>query len=78
MYPAEKNNRVDRLVQERWHIEERLTVLKAAARKLLRAHASLHRITELAIQLRAALRIKDELDRQLAESHRHIQFVYSL
>lgn len=78
MYPAEKNDRIHRLVRERWNIEETLTALKTAARQLLRARASLYRISELAIQLRAALRIKDELDRQLAESHCTVQFVYPL
>lgn len=78
MYPSPKSNRIDRLVRERWHIEVRLTVLKAAARQLLHARASLDRISELAIRLRAALRTKDELDRQLAESHCIVQFVYPL
>lgn len=78
MYPAEKTDRIHRLVRERWNIEERVTVLKAVARHLLRAHAGLDRINELAIRLRAALRIKDELDRQLAESHCTVQFVYPL
>lgn len=78
MYPGEKSDRVQRLVRERWNIEETLTVLKTAARQLLRAHASLDRISEVAIQLRAALRIKDELDRQLAKSHCTVQFVYPL
>jgi hypothetical protein len=78
VYPAEKNDRIHRLVRERWNIEETLTALKTAARQLLRARASLYRISELAIQLRAALRIKDELDRQLAESHCTVQFVYPL
>lgn len=78
MHGAQKSNRVERLVRERWNIEETLTALKTAARQLLRARASLDRISELAIQLRAASRIKDELDRQLAKSHCTVQFVYPL
>jgi hypothetical protein len=79
MDPAEKHrSRVDCLVLERWTIEESLTTLRAASRKLLRAHASLDRIRAMALALRAALKIKAELDRQLTESHCTIQFVYPL
>ena len=79
MSPAEKHgSRVDRLVRERWIVEETLTHLKAAARKLLRAHASLDRLRATALALRATLRIKDELEKQLAESHCTVQFVYPL
>ena len=79
MNPAEKyGTRVDCLVRERWIVEETLTHLKAAARKLLRAHASLDRIRATALALRATLKIKDELETQLAESHCTVQFVYPL
>ena len=78
MHPAERTDRIDRLVRERWNVEETLTALKTAARQLLCARASRYRISELTIQLRAALKIKDELDRQLAESHCTVQFVYPL
>jgi hypothetical protein len=79
MNPAEKHGtRVDCLVRERWIVEETLTHLKAAARKLLRAHASLDRIRTAALALRATLKIKDELEKQLAESHCTVQFVYPL
>jgi hypothetical protein len=79
MNPAEKHgSRVDRLVRERWIVEETLTHLKAAARKLLRARASLDRIRATVLALRATLKIKDELEKQLAESHCTVQFVYPL
>ncbi len=79
MNPAERHDRrVDCLVRERWVVEETLTHLKGAARKLLRAHASLDRIRTTALALRAALKIKDELEKQLAESHCTVQFVYPL
>jgi hypothetical protein len=79
MNPAEKHgSRVDRLVRERWIVEETLTHLKAAARKMLRAHASLDRIRATALALRATLKIKGELEKQLTESHCTVQFVYPL
>jgi hypothetical protein len=79
MKPAGKNDsRVDWLVRERWIVEESLTALRAAARRLLRAHASLDRVRAIALALRTALKTKDELERQLAESHCTVQFVYPL
>ncbi len=87
MNPAERSssrpssrpfNRTDCLVRERWNVEESLTTLKAAARKLLRTHAGLDRIRAIALALRTNLEIKVELDKQLAESHCTVQFVYSL
>jgi hypothetical protein len=79
MNSAEKHgSRVDRLVRERWIVEETLTHLKAAARKMLRAHASLDRIRATALALRATLKIKGELEKQLTESHCTVQFVYPL
>jgi hypothetical protein len=79
MNPAEKHgSRVDRLVRQRWIVEETLTHLKAAARKLLRARASLDRMRATVLALRATLKIKDELEKQLAESHCTVQFVYPL
>jgi chaperonin cofactor prefoldin len=39
MNQIENNKRIDRLVRERWMVEERLTTLKAAVRQLLRDHA---------------------------------------
>lgn len=38
MNPIESNDRIDRLVRERWTVEERVTGLKAAVRQLLREH----------------------------------------
>lgn len=79
MNPAEKNSRrIDWLVRERWTVEETLTTLKAAARQLLRARASLDRIRAVTIELRTTLKLKDELERQLTESHCTVQFVYPL
>jgi hypothetical protein len=79
MNPAEKRgNRVDWLVRERWIVEESLTALRAAARKSLRAHASLDRIRNIALALRTTLKVRDELEKQLAESHCTVQFVYPL
>ena len=79
MNPADKNSsRIDCLVRERWIVEESLTTLRAAARKLLRAHAGLDRIRAIALALRAALQVKNELERQLTDSHCTIQFVYPL
>jgi hypothetical protein len=77
MNPAgQHSSRVDCLVRERWTVEETLTTLRAAARKLLRAHAGLDRIRAIALALRTELKIKDELEKQLAESHCTVQFVY--
>jgi hypothetical protein len=79
MNPTENySTRVDWLVRERWTVEETLTSLRAAARKLLRAHASLDRIRAIALSLRTALKIKDELEKQLAQSHCTVEFVYPL
>jgi hypothetical protein len=83
MNPAQKNSsrpvsKIDCLVRERWNVEESLTTLKAAARKLVRAHTGLDRIRAIALALRTNLKIKFELDKQLAESHCTVQFVYPL
>ena len=73
-----EESRIDRLVRERWAVEETLTVLKAAVRQLLREHASFDRMRMIARQLRVAIKIKTELEKQLAESHCTVQFVYPL
>lgn len=79
MSPSEKNSsRIDWLVRERWTVEESLTTLRAAARKLLRAHGGLDRVRAIALALRKALKIKDELEMHLAESHCTVEFVYPL
>jgi hypothetical protein len=78
MNQIEKNNRIDRLVRERWAVEETLTTLKAAVRQLLHDRASFERMRVIASQLRVALKIKGELEKQLAESHCTVQFVYPL
>ena len=78
MNQIETNNRVDRLVRERWIVEETLTTLKAAVRQLLRDHAGFDRMRVVARQLHTAIKIKGELDKQLAESHCTVQFVYPL
>jgi hypothetical protein len=79
MNPAATNSsRVDWLVRERWIVEESLTALRARARRLLRAHAGLDRIRAIALDLRTALKIKKELERQLAESHCTVQLIYPL
>jgi hypothetical protein len=83
MNPAQKNSsrpvsKIDCLVRERWNVEESLTTLKAVARKLVRTHAGLDRIRAIALALRANLKIKDELEKQLAQSHCTVQFVYPL
>jgi hypothetical protein len=83
MNPAQKNSsrpfsRLDCLVRERWNVEESLTTLKAAARKLVRTHAGLDRLRAIALALRTNLKIKNELEKQLAESHCTVQFVYPL
>jgi hypothetical protein len=75
---ARRGSRVDWLVRERWTAEESLTTLRAAARKLLRAHASLDRIRTIALALRTTLKVRDELEKQLAECHCSVQFVYPL
>jgi hypothetical protein len=75
----EIQSRIDRLVRERWSVEETLTTLKATARQLLRHHGSFdRRMRVIARQLRAAIKIKTELEKQLAESHCTVQFVYPL
>lgn len=78
MNQIENNNRIDRLVRERWTVEETLTDLKATVRQLLREHASFDRMRVIARQLRVAIKIKAELEKQLAESHCTVQFVYPL
>jgi hypothetical protein len=78
MNQIQNNNRIDRLVRERWIVEETLTVLKAAVRQLLRDHSSFDRMRVISGQLRAAIKIKRELEKQLAESHCTVQFVYPL
>lgn len=78
MNQLENNKRIDRLVRERWMVEERLTTLKAAVRKLLRGHAGFERIRVIARELRAAIKIKHELEKQLAESRCTVQFIYPL
>ena len=78
MNQIENKDRIDRLVRERWSVEETLTTLRAAVRQLLRDHASFDRIRVIARQLRAAIKIKTELEKQLAESHCTVQFVYPL
>jgi hypothetical protein len=80
MNPAEERSasRVDWLVRERWTVEESLTILMASARKLLRTHAGLDRVRAVALALRTNLKIKDELEKRLAESHCTVQFVYPL
>ena len=78
MNQIESDDRIDRLVRERWTVEERVTGLKAAVRQLLREHAGFDRMRVIARQLRAAIKIKGELERQLAESHCTVQFVYPL
>jgi len=87
MNPAQKNSsrpisrpisKLDCLVRERWNVEESLTTLKAVARKLVRTHAGLDRIRAIALALRANLKIKDELEKQLTQSHCTVQFVYPL
>jgi hypothetical protein len=78
MNQIEKNSRIDRLVRERWSVEETLTILKAAVRQLLREHASFDRMRIIARQLQLAIRIKAELEKKLAESHCTVQFVYPL
>lgn len=76
MNAAEKHgSRVDLLVRERWVVEEALAHLRIAARKSLRAHDSPDRIRAIALTLRATLKIKDELEKQLAESHCTVQVV---
>lgn len=79
MHPVEKrSSRVDWLVRERWIAEESLTALRATARQLLRARASLDRIRAIALALRATLKIKEELEAGLAECHCTVEFVYPL
>ncbi len=79
MNAAEQHSsRVDLLVRERWIVEESLNTLKAAARKSLRSHASLDRIRGIVLALRAALKMKHELERQLVESHCTVEFIYPL
>jgi len=76
--PSRPSSRLDCLVRERWNVEESLTTLKAAARKLVRTHAGLDRIRAVALALRTNLKIKDELEKQLAQSHCTVQFMHPL
>lgn len=78
MNHIEENNRIDRLVRERWTVEETLTTLKATVRQLLREHASFDRMCVIGRQLQVAIKIKSELEKQLEESHCTVQFVYPL
>ena len=78
MNQIEENNRIDRLVRERWTVEETLTTLKAAVRQLLRERVSFDRMRIIARQLQVAIKIKVDLEKQLAESHCTVQFVYPL
>lgn len=78
MSQIQNNSRIDRLVRERWNVEETLTTLKAAVRQLLRDHASFERMREIGRQLRTTVQTKNELDKQLAECNRTIRFVYPL
>ncbi len=83
MNPAQKKSsrpisRLDCLVRERWNVEESLTTLKAVARKLVRTHSGLDRIRAVALALRTNLKIKEELEKQLAQSRCTVQFVYPL
>lgn len=78
MNQIENNKRIDRLVRERWMVEERLTKLKAAVRQLLRDHAGFDRIRVIARELRSAIKIKHELEKQLTESRCTVQFIYPL
>jgi hypothetical protein len=78
MNQIQNSDRIDRLVRERWKVEETLTTLKAAVRRLLRDHSSFEHMSVIGRQLRAAIKIKRELERQLADSHCTVQFVYPL
>ena len=78
MNQIQDNDRIDWLVRERWSVEETLTTLKAAVRQLLRDHAGFDRMRVIGRQLRATTKIKTELEKQLAESHCTVQFVYPL
>jgi hypothetical protein len=78
MNEMEIQSRIDRLVRERWTVEETLTTLKAAVRQLLRNHASFDRMRVIARQLQAAIKTRGELEKQLAESHCTVQFVHPL
>ena len=73
-----KESHIDQLVRERWNLEETLTILKAACRKLLRSRASLDRIRAVAAELRGTLQIKAELEKQLTEEHCTVQFICAL
>jgi hypothetical protein len=68
------SSRIDWLVREHWIVEGALTSLRADSRKLLRAHASLDRLRAIALALRTTLQLKDELEKQLAESHCTVPF----
>lgn len=71
-------SRIDWLVRERWILEGSLIKLRATSRKLLREHASLDRMRDIALALRTTLQVKDELEKQLAESHCTVQLVEPL
>ncbi|HZP33713.1 MAG TPA: hypothetical protein VFB23_10175 [Candidatus Acidoferrales bacterium] len=76
MNQTEENNRVDRLVRQRCAVEQTLTALKAAVRQLLRDHAGFDRVSVIARQIRTAIKVKRELEKQLAQSHSTVRFVY--
>jgi len=79
MYQIRKSiSRLDCLVLERWTVDQSLTTLRAAARQSLRTRAGLDRIRAVAAQLRDALHMKNELERQLVEVHCTVPFVYPL
>ncbi len=65
-------------MRERWALEETLIALKASVRRLLRDQASFERVSVIGRQLRAVVKIKIELEKQLAESHCTVRFVYPL
>jgi hypothetical protein len=73
-----ENNRLDRLVRERWAVEKSLTALRATVRQMLRDRAGFDRLSVIARELRAAIKIKRALEKQLTESHCTVQFVYPL
>lgn len=64
MTQLETNSRIDRLMRERWAVEETLSTLKAAIRQLLRDHAGFDRMRIIASQLQAAIRANWESSSQ--------------
>ena len=73
-----KESRIDRLVRERWNLEETPNHPQGACRKLLRSRASLEHIRVVAAELRGALQIKAQLEKQLTEAHCSVEFFYAL